>query len=123
VRCHVLIDYDNVRGQRERSRLDASMNLEDLIENLIVALRRVVPDVKELHIRLYGGWVDERGQFSHVANWITAALEDQRGIRGGRGVAFRGPDSIALLSGYGERRPTGDTYGPQAGTTGASWMC
>lgn len=79
----MLIDYDNVRPHRESNRLDACLNLEQLIQDLVATLRIVMPGLRELRIRLYGGWLDERGQFSHLANWITPALEDQRGVRDG----------------------------------------
>lgn len=83
MKCHVLIDYDNVQPGRERTRLDTALNVEQLVEDLVDTLRTALPELSELRLRLYGGWVDERGQFSRIAHWLMAALEDQRGIRGG----------------------------------------
>jgi hypothetical protein len=56
-----LVDYDNVRPLREHTRLDAQANLKAIVDKCVQIAVKIVPDLDELRLRLYGGWVDDVG--------------------------------------------------------------
>ncbi len=83
MRVLAFVDYDNVREVFERTALDVTLNLEDLLDRLSALVQRSVSNVEELDVRLYGGWVDEDGRYSRNAEWAFGAIASVRGRRGG----------------------------------------
>lgn len=78
-----LVDYDNVGGEKNRSKADVELHAASLLDMLRGTFQAVFPDVRELDVRFYGGWIDERGQFSPKAFWLLQALPVLRGRRDG----------------------------------------
>jgi len=96
-----LVDYDNVRlQQKEYSPVDAAAKL--------LAIRRVllqhcmslsvIPD--ELHIRLYGGWLNERGHYTQRAEWVLSQINTVRGRVNGVRVV---PDVVIAIAECGSK--------------------
>lgn len=59
-----LVDYDNLERRHISSAVDAALQAQRIIRTLAGAFQSVFPALEELDIRLYGGWVDERGRLS-----------------------------------------------------------
>lgn len=78
-----LVDYDNVCIQRNTTPADVVLNLSEILNNLRHALDAHAFQADELSVRLYGGWIDEKGRYTRVAEWILAELPNQRGLRNG----------------------------------------
>ena len=78
-----LVDYDNTRGYRRKSKADFERHAADLVDTLAQNFRREFPDVRELDVRFYGGWTDEFGAPSRDAGWLLPALSPLRGRRHG----------------------------------------
>ena len=78
-----LIDYDNVCGHRNRSKSDFEPHTEGLVDAVAQTFRSVFPSVRELDLRLYGGWLDERGDFSPAALSLFEVLPVLRRRRHG----------------------------------------
>ena len=77
-----LVDYDNMRLDSPR-RDDHELFVRQLVDRLPCAFRVAFPDVRELDIRLYGGWVDELGHFGPYALRLLPILPRFRGRRDG----------------------------------------
>ncbi len=73
-----LVDYDNVKANREVTRIDAQANVASLVERCLEVANRIFPGLVELRLRLYGGWVDKLGQFTLRAQWILPCLPAHR---------------------------------------------
>ena len=78
-----LVDYDNMRGYRHKSKADFERHAADLIDMLAHAFHTEFPDLRELDVRFYGGWTDEWGLPSRDAVWLLQALSALRGRRHG----------------------------------------
>lgn len=78
-----LVDYDNVRTGREVTRIDAQSNVAVVVERTLRVASRIFPNLTELRLRLYGGWVDKLGQFAPKAQWILPCLSAHRRRHGG----------------------------------------
>lgn len=79
-----LVDYDNMRQVKpERTQLEVEANLATLIGQIREKAREHVASVGEIEIRLYGGWVNERGQYTRNAQWLFASLRRHWGRRDG----------------------------------------
>lgn len=78
-----LVDYDNVCPYKGHSDADVAFHTAGLVDRLVRAFRRVFPDLKELDVRLYGGWIDERGFPSPLALGLMKVLPLLRGRRHG----------------------------------------
>ena len=78
-----LVDYDNMCRYTNRSKVDIELHTVELVDTLAQAFRDVFPDLKELDVRLYGGWIDELGVSSLVAYWLLQILPVLRGRRHG----------------------------------------
>ena len=83
-----LVDYDNVRDRDrpERSqpvRADHELWATDLVSDIALALRRALPDLVELDLRFYGGWIAENGRWSPSAEWLLPLVASLRGRRHG----------------------------------------
>lgn len=76
-----LVDYDNMCRYTNDSKVDIELHTVDLIDTLAQAFRDIFPDLKELDVRLYGGWIDEFGIVSPVAYWLLQILPVLRGRR------------------------------------------
>lgn len=77
-----LVDYDNVR-LASRLRDDHELFVRQFVDRLPRAFRVAFPGVRELDIRLYGGWVDELGHFGEYALRLLPILPRLRGRRDG----------------------------------------
>lgn len=96
VEAIVLVDYDNIRKDRvERSLADAEANLLEIAGILSAECARANPLVAEIGLRLYGGWITNRGQYSQRAQMLLATLASAR--RKLNGVSVR-PDLAFQLA-------------------------
>ena len=78
-----LVDYDNLRGFRRKSRADLEQHAADLVATLAREFHSLFPELRELDVRFYGGWTDEYGLPSRDAHWFLQTLPILRGRRGG----------------------------------------
>ena len=78
-----LVDYDNLRSFRRKSKVDFEQHAADLMDMLARVFRTVFPALQELDIRFYGGWTDEYGLPSRDAHWLLQTLPGLRGRRNG----------------------------------------
>lgn len=80
-----LVDYDNVcrYKNKEPSGAEVELHTAELLDRLARAFCRVFPYLKELDVRLYGGWIDERGVSSSLARSLLEVLPLLRGRRYG----------------------------------------
>ena len=78
-----LVDYDNLRGFRQKSRADLEQHAADLVATLAREFHSLFPELRELDVRFYGGWTDEYGLPSRDAHWFLQTLPTLRGRRGG----------------------------------------
>ena len=90
-----LVDYDNLRGYRRKSKADFERHAEDLIDTLVRAFRTGFPELRELDVRFYGGWTDEHGLPSRDALWLLQTLPSLRGRR--HGLIVRPSLATAML--------------------------
>ncbi len=90
-----LVDYDNMRGYRRKSKADFEQHAAELIDMLAHAFRTGFPDLRELDVRFYGGWTDERGLPSRDALWLHQTLPALRGRR--HGLIVRPSLATAML--------------------------
>lgn len=74
-----LVDYDNLRRRYVSSAADVAVQAQRIIETLADFFRSVFPAIDELDVRLYGGWVDERGFLSPDALGLLSVLPRLRG--------------------------------------------
>lgn len=81
MRLIAFVDYDNVRVLSERTALDVDLNVDDLFTRLCLTVREHLASATEIDLRLYGGWVCEKGQYSRNALWMLVALNRHRGLR------------------------------------------
>lgn len=79
---YALIDYDNVKEREEESSLDVECNL-DSIENAVIESALKMGQIREMKIRLYGGWVTEKGFQSRSTLFVWPLLKKYRGLRRG----------------------------------------
>ncbi len=91
----VLVDYDNLKPIDERATKDVTDNLIQIREWIAVALPSVPIKVKEVSLRIYGGWTDEKGAMTLRANWALASLSKIRGLVNGVRYLPLLPTSIA----------------------------
>ena len=80
------IDYDNV-AMELFGRGDTVPALAEIVHVAVEAVRRDLPFVRTLDLRLYGGWLDESGFFSSPAARLLPELRRFRGLRGGIRIA------------------------------------
>ena len=79
MRTVALVDYDNMRlVQTEKTSYDAAANLEQLRDEIRNLVSQRIPQADELELRLYGGWTDEDGYYSQVAQWLLANFSNVR---------------------------------------------
>lgn len=90
-----LVDYDNVGGYRNRTKSDFELHAADLMDRLVSAFNAVFPDLDDLDVRLYGGWMDESGRPSPAALYLYTVLPALR--RRHRGLATRVALATAML--------------------------
>ena len=90
-----LVDYDNMRGYRRKSKADFERHSVDLIDMLAHAFLTEFPDLRELDVRFYGGWTDEFGFPSRDAFWLLQTLPTLRGRR--QGLIVRPSLAVAML--------------------------
>lgn len=80
----VLIDYSNIRSRQiEVTRTDVELNLDDLIERIVSAVKTDIPTTTFIQARLYGGWIDQVGHFTPSANHLLGLMSKYRGIYSG----------------------------------------
>ena len=77
-----LVDYDNL-CPRNRSEHEVEIRTAELLDLLAYASQAVFPGLRELDVRLYGGWIDEQGVHSPSALWLLPLLPVLRGRRQG----------------------------------------
>lgn len=89
-----LVDYDNVCGHLNKTRADVELRTEDLVDTIAHQFSHEFPELRELDIRLYGGWIEERGLPSPAADWLFHILPVLRGRR--RGIIVRPTLAVAM---------------------------
>ncbi len=75
------VDFDNVQARAPQSSKDVEFIVEELLDKIVDIAIRTEPRISEIVVRFYGGWVDERGNFSNRALWALATLPNVRGLR------------------------------------------
>ena len=107
-----LVDYDNLCPDA-KSEPEVEIHTADLLDLLARASQAVFPGLRELDVRLYGGWVDEHGVHSASARWLLPLLPALRGRRQGLIVRptlamtmlqFPGVELRGTVRGQGRRR-------------------
>lgn len=79
-----LVDYDNVKPeQKEKAKVDVEENVFRIAQRASVAARELFPGVKDLSLRLYGGWTDKANNNTASGNWIYGAAGKVRGRHNG----------------------------------------
>ena len=80
-----LVDYDNVCQYKKKnpSGTEVEFHTAELLDRLARTFCGVFPDLKELDVRLYGGWIDERGSSSPLALGLREVLPSLRSRRYG----------------------------------------
>ena len=78
-----LVDHDNFRRPDRRSKAELELDTEILVDEVARTFPLVFPRVRELDVRLYGGWTDAVGLPSRDASWLYEMLPDLRGRRHG----------------------------------------
>lgn len=73
-----LVDYDNL-CPGNRSETEVEIRTSELLDSLACASQAAFPDLHELDVRLYGGWLDERGVPGPSALWLLPLLPVLRG--------------------------------------------
>ena len=89
-----LVDYDNVCGHLNKTRADVELRTEGLVDTIAHRFSRDYPELRELDIRFYGGWIEERGLPSPAAAWLFQVLPVLRGRR--RGIIVRPTLAVAM---------------------------
>lgn len=89
-----LVDYDNL-CPGNRSEMEVEIHTSELLDALARAAQVAFPDLRELDVRLYGGWLDERGVPSPSASWLLPLLPVLRGRR--RGLIVRPTLATTML--------------------------
>ena len=78
-----LIDCDNFRDRDRKTRTDLYLAAQLLVDGVTREFVSIFSDVRELDVRLYGGWTEPSGHPSRDAAWLTELLPDLRGRRHG----------------------------------------
>ena len=78
-----LIDFDNFRGRDKKQKADLEIDAHTLVDNVTRAFAAAFADVRELDVRLYGGWTNCAGLPSRDALWLHELLPYLRGRRHG----------------------------------------
>lgn len=89
-----LVDYDNL-CPGNRSEPEVELCTAELLDSLARASQAAFPGLRELDVRLYGGWLDELGVPSPSARWLLPLLPVLRGRR--RGLIVRPTLATAML--------------------------
>ena len=98
------VDYDNAIVGPERTRIDAEVLLDEILESLSSRVRSLIQSADELLVRLYGGWTDKTGRATTRADWLTSLIPELRGRRNGLRVK---PELITELAGDSNYRLRG----------------
>ena len=77
-----LVDYDNL-CPRNRTEHEVEIRTAELLDLLARASQAAFPGLRELDVRLYGGWIDEQAVHSPSALWLLPLLPVLRGRRHG----------------------------------------
>jgi hypothetical protein len=77
-----LVDYDNVRGRDEDNERDVESNLLEIVPRVVAEAGREFQRPRELLLRIYGGWIDEKGQRTRRGEWVLVGLTWYRGRSG-----------------------------------------
>lgn len=91
-----LVDYDNLRPSPRPGTRSIGPGVRDVVDAVVIGFREAFREVQDLDIRLYGGWIDERGHRSPAALGLDAALPSDRGTI--HGVTVRSVIATRLLS-------------------------
>jgi hypothetical protein len=105
-----LADYDNCRVLLDRSEFDTEVNLESIAGCAARLASAHYPNLTEIALWLYSGWLDQRGRETATCSWAYAKLTSIRRRFGGVAVLPSIRLSIAsaprnqLIGTYRERR-------------------
>ena len=77
------------------ARVDVERRTDDLVDAITRVFRGAFPDLRELDVRLYGGWMDERGVPSPAAFLLLQVVPALRGRR--HGVIVRPSLATAMV--------------------------
>jgi hypothetical protein len=81
----VLVDYDNVRPANPEHNADfLESNLIKVIDQICLSSIRLCDgSIRELVVRLYGGWTSSDGRFTRRGDLLVRRVSSLRGIRHG----------------------------------------
>ena len=89
-----LVDYDNL-CPRIRFEHEVEIRTAELLDLIARASQAAFPGLRELDVRLYGGWIDEQGVHSPSALLLLPLLPALRGRR--QGLLLRPTLAITML--------------------------
>ena len=89
-----LVDYDNL-CPRTRFEHEVEIRTAELLDLIARASQAAFPGLRELDVRLYGGWIDEQGVHSPSALLLLPLLPALRGRR--QGLLLRPTLAITML--------------------------
>lgn len=102
---HALVDFDNARpSQRDARAMEVEGDLLAVVRCAVALCRVHVPNTTDLTIRLYGGWLCQRGQFTSRANRLLGCLSAARSRF--NGIRVHADLALGLAAG-GHSRLTG----------------
>jgi hypothetical protein len=81
--AYCLVDYCNVRSRDDENANDVGFNLTEIFDRILEAIVNHTAGVNALNVRFYGGWIDETGFYTPLAQWLLATLPDYRQLRRG----------------------------------------
>lgn len=78
------MDFDNVMAvSSNQSAFEIEFGLSEIVSATLAYIQSCQSAVNELHIRLYGGWLDESGSFTLRGQHVSQSLSTVRGLRSG----------------------------------------
>jgi len=109
----VLVDYDNfVDRRRPRRKWFDIFQVTRVMDRIVGGIKRARPELGEIDVRLYGGWVESSGRPSQMADQVSQGLPLARGRN--QGVLVRPSLATSLLQ-FPSTVLRGTVRGPRGG--------
>ena len=90
-----LVDFHNFLRRRSTA-AEIELTLTEVVDHAVSTFRDIAPDIEELDIRLYGGWLDESGLITPHAQTMLPVLSILRGRR--QGIVARPTLATSMLT-------------------------
>lgn len=91
--AYALVDYDNIRLVRNEFHLDHMEHSLGFIREAVSKLCKKI-DSAEIVVRIYGGWIDEEGNYTKRASLLLRCLNSYRGVVNSVRVRFELAETI-----------------------------